>query len=247
LRRGDLGVREKALWRFLYKIAARATEALSINVEDLDLDNKRVRVRSKGGDTDSLYFSDRLRAAAPTADRRVRAWAAVPRRSRPRCRPRTSRRRSLPRHRPRQPFLPACRGAVLRGLRRVDAASALPLGTYPPGRAEREPAAADGQEPPHQPVVVAVLRPAGAEAVAALTAATDPARRRRYPSPLREHPIDRTRAADPNPQPALARHGRPMLDVSRSVQRDARPGFEVREPTRPDRSCARAPRRPRCG
>jgi hypothetical protein len=29
---------------------------LSINVEDLDLDNKRVRVRSKGGDLDWLHF-----------------------------------------------------------------------------------------------------------------------------------------------------------------------------------------------
>jgi integrase len=34
-RRDDLGVREKALWRLLYETAARATEALSINVEDL--------------------------------------------------------------------------------------------------------------------------------------------------------------------------------------------------------------------
>ena len=49
-------MREKALWRFLYETAARATEALSINIEDLDLDNKRVRVRSKGGDTDWLHF-----------------------------------------------------------------------------------------------------------------------------------------------------------------------------------------------
>jgi len=55
-RRDDLGVREKALWRFLYETAARATEALSINIEDLDLDNKRGRVRSKGGDTDWLHF-----------------------------------------------------------------------------------------------------------------------------------------------------------------------------------------------
>jgi len=29
-RRDDLGVREKALWRFLYETAARAAEALSI-------------------------------------------------------------------------------------------------------------------------------------------------------------------------------------------------------------------------
>ena len=55
-RREDIGVREKALWRLLYETAARASEALSINVEDLELDNKRVRVRSKGGDLDWLHF-----------------------------------------------------------------------------------------------------------------------------------------------------------------------------------------------
>ena len=55
-RREDIGVREKALWRLLYETAARASEALAINVEDLELDNKRVRVRSKGGDIDWLHF-----------------------------------------------------------------------------------------------------------------------------------------------------------------------------------------------
>jgi integrase len=97
-RRDDLGVREKALWRFLYETAARAAEALSINVEDLDLDNKRVRVRSKGGATDWLHFqtgSARLlprliagRARGPLflADRApvpARAPAAVDRCQRP--------------------------------------------------------------------------------------------------------------------------------------------------------------------
>jgi len=55
-RRGDVGVREKALWRLLYETAARAQEALSLNVEDVDLDNKRARVRSKGGDTEWLHL-----------------------------------------------------------------------------------------------------------------------------------------------------------------------------------------------
>ena len=55
-RRDTISVRDKALWRFLYETAARATEALSVNVEDVDLDNKRVRIRSKGGDTDWLHF-----------------------------------------------------------------------------------------------------------------------------------------------------------------------------------------------
>jgi integrase len=158
-RRDDVGVREKALWRLLYETAARASEALSINVEDLELDNKRVRVRSKGGDLDWLHFqtgSARLlprliagRARGPLflADR-----APVPAR-------RTRRRRPLPRHRPGPAELSACRGAVPSGLGRVDAASAAPLGPHPPGRAERELAVADGQEPPHQPAVPAALCP----------------------------------------------------------------------------------------
>jgi integrase len=55
-RRDTIKVRDKTLWRFLYETAARASEALSVNVEDVDLDNRRVRVRSKGGDLDWLHF-----------------------------------------------------------------------------------------------------------------------------------------------------------------------------------------------
>jgi len=93
-RRGDVAVREKALWRLLYETAARATEVLSINVENLDLDNKRVRVRSKGGDLDWLYFQTgsarllprligrRTRGPLFLADR-APVPARAPRRSRP--------------------------------------------------------------------------------------------------------------------------------------------------------------------
>ncbi|MDQ2897762.1 MAG: site-specific integrase [Actinomycetota bacterium] len=85
-------MREKALWRLLYETAARAQEVLSLNVEDVDLENKRARVRSKGGDIDWLHLqpgSARLlprliagRAAGPLflAERRpapARAPAAV--------------------------------------------------------------------------------------------------------------------------------------------------------------------------
>ena len=49
-------MREKALWRLLYETAARAQEVLSLNVEDVDLENKRARVRSKGGDTEWLHL-----------------------------------------------------------------------------------------------------------------------------------------------------------------------------------------------
>jgi integrase len=55
-RREDIPLREKALWRLLYETAARASEALSLNVEDLDVAGKRARVRSKGGDLDLLHF-----------------------------------------------------------------------------------------------------------------------------------------------------------------------------------------------
>jgi integrase len=55
-RRDDVAVREKALWRLLYETAARAQEVLSLDVDDVDLDNRRARVRSKGGDTDWLHL-----------------------------------------------------------------------------------------------------------------------------------------------------------------------------------------------
>jgi integrase/recombinase XerD len=55
-RRDDVAVREKALWRPLYETAARAQEVLSLNVEDVDPDNKRARARSKGGDTEWLHL-----------------------------------------------------------------------------------------------------------------------------------------------------------------------------------------------
>ena len=55
-RRADVAVREKCLWRLLYETAARADEVLSCDVADLDLDNKRLRVQRKGGDVDWLHF-----------------------------------------------------------------------------------------------------------------------------------------------------------------------------------------------
>jgi len=55
-RREDVAIREKCLWRLLYETAARAEEVLGAHVADLDLDNKRLRVRRKGGDSDWLHF-----------------------------------------------------------------------------------------------------------------------------------------------------------------------------------------------
>ena len=46
LSRRDIPLREKTLWRMLYETAARASEILALNVEDLDLKQRRAPVRS---------------------------------------------------------------------------------------------------------------------------------------------------------------------------------------------------------
>ncbi|MCA1706965.1 MAG: site-specific integrase [Actinobacteria bacterium] len=54
--RRDVPLREKTLWRMLYETAARANEVLALNVEALDLDNCRAPIRSKGGETEWVYW-----------------------------------------------------------------------------------------------------------------------------------------------------------------------------------------------
>ena len=55
-RRGEVALRERALWRLLYETAARANEILSLDIDDLDLVNKRARIRSKGGATEWVFW-----------------------------------------------------------------------------------------------------------------------------------------------------------------------------------------------
>jgi integrase len=55
-RRESVALREKTLWRLLYETAARAEEVLYLNVEDLDLANKRARIVRKGGDVDTVHW-----------------------------------------------------------------------------------------------------------------------------------------------------------------------------------------------
>ena len=52
----DIPLRERTLWRLLYDYAARAEEALGLDVPDLDLANRQARARGKGGDTHLLHF-----------------------------------------------------------------------------------------------------------------------------------------------------------------------------------------------
>jgi integrase len=51
------GLHERVLWRMLYETAARAEELLSLDVEDLDLEFRRGRVRSKGGAIEHVHWA----------------------------------------------------------------------------------------------------------------------------------------------------------------------------------------------
>ena len=55
-RRDDVALRERTFWRLLYETAARANEILALDIEDLDLPNKRARVTSKGGATEWVFW-----------------------------------------------------------------------------------------------------------------------------------------------------------------------------------------------
>ncbi|MET7459733.1 tyrosine-type recombinase/integrase [Nonomuraea sp. NPDC005501] len=49
-------MRERTLFRLLYESAARAEEVLALDVADLDLRNRRARVRRKGGAVDVIVW-----------------------------------------------------------------------------------------------------------------------------------------------------------------------------------------------
>jgi integrase len=57
LTREDVSLRERVLWRMLYETAARSAEVLALDVEDLDLANRRARVVRKGGAADVITWS----------------------------------------------------------------------------------------------------------------------------------------------------------------------------------------------
>jgi integrase len=46
----------KAFTRLQYETAARATDLLGADIADLDMENRRLRVTSKGGDVEWVYF-----------------------------------------------------------------------------------------------------------------------------------------------------------------------------------------------
>jgi integrase len=177
--RESVGLRERCLWRLLYETAARADEVLSLNVEDVDVANKRAVVISKGGDRELLHFqtgSARLLPRLIAGRRRGPLFLAdrppVPSRapaSEDLC-PETGRAR-ISYRRAEELFVTATRGRTLHDLRRA-ALTHL------------------GEDNVSLPLLMAksrhknlrslqrYVRPSP-EAVAALTARHDPARRRR--------------------------------------------------------------------
>jgi integrase/recombinase XerD len=52
----DVPLREKTFWRMLYETAGRAEEILGLDVEDLELPDKRGRVVAKGGATEWVHW-----------------------------------------------------------------------------------------------------------------------------------------------------------------------------------------------
>ncbi|SQD99528.1 conserved hypothetical protein [Parafrankia sp. Ea1.12] len=56
LSRAHLPLRERTLWRLLYETAARAEEVLALDVDDLDLRNRRAKVHRKSGAADVIVW-----------------------------------------------------------------------------------------------------------------------------------------------------------------------------------------------
>jgi integrase len=103
LTRQDVSLRERVLWRMLYETACSA-EVLALDVEDLDLANRRARVQRKGGAIDIIVWQ--------TGTARLLKGRKSARRSSPSGRPASSSRSRPRRARPRPVVLPARRGAV---------------------------------------------------------------------------------------------------------------------------------------
>ncbi|MEU1387334.1 MULTISPECIES: tyrosine-type recombinase/integrase [unclassified Nonomuraea] len=69
-------LRERALFRLLYESAARAEEALALDVDDLDLRNRRAKVRRKGGALDVIVWRTATARLLPRLLNARRAGAA---------------------------------------------------------------------------------------------------------------------------------------------------------------------------
>ena len=175
LTREDISLRERTLWRMLYETAARSAEILRLDVEDLDLPNRRARVRRKGGAVDIIVWQTGTARLLPRLlkGRSLGPVFLTDRRARVELPPgdidQASGRARLSYSRPRR-----CSS----GLRRRDSAPAAALRAHPRRRGRHEHADAHG--PLRHTSVRSLARYArvSAEALQRHQAERDPARRR---------------------------------------------------------------------
>ena len=52
----DVDIRERLLWRMLYETVARCGEVLALNIEDIDMANRRAAVTGKGGNRELVIW-----------------------------------------------------------------------------------------------------------------------------------------------------------------------------------------------
>ena len=165
LSRRDIPLREKTLWRMLYETAARASEILALNVEDLDLEQRRAPVRSKGGDTEFVYWDT---GTAHLLPRLLRLPDGTSRASGPLF---LASRRPVPGRRPAPPDICPHTGRARLGYDRArilfkkhtgepEPPPAPPLRGDPPRRPEGPAAADHGQDPAQVPAHRHALRQA---------------------------------------------------------------------------------------
>ena len=56
LTRDDIAIRERTLWRLLYETGTRSAEVLRLDVGDLDLPNRKAKVRRNGSAIDTIVW-----------------------------------------------------------------------------------------------------------------------------------------------------------------------------------------------
>jgi integrase len=153
--RRDLIARERTLWRLLFETAARANELLALDVEDLDLANRRAGAQQgrRGG---MGILADGISPAPPRllASRTSGPVLLSGRKANPRGR----RPRPRPHQRTDTAVVPASRRAVSRP-HRVDAAPATPFGAHPRRRGRHQPPDAAGPVPARLDALTGALRP----------------------------------------------------------------------------------------
>ena len=147
--RRDVHLREKALWRLLYETAARATEVLNLNIEDMDFHLRQATIVGKGGHRELIFWAS---GAARVMSRYLHGRSRGPvflTHRKPRLAPAMVD----------QALLRNRRQTVQTGHRRqMDTPPATALVAHPHGRKRYQHRSADGQKPSPGPPLARHLR-----------------------------------------------------------------------------------------